>query len=69
MLRAVLEILYAGVGVCRKDETKVKDPKVEDLSMVSIDFWLWAKCLVSHMLMTFFKLLFLTNGNKAAVTF
>lgn len=38
MLRAVLETLYAGVGVCKKDEAKVKDPKVEVLSMVSIDF-------------------------------
>lgn len=38
MLRAVLETLYAGVGVCRKDDAKVKDPKVEVLSMVSIDF-------------------------------
>lgn len=38
MLRAVLETLYAGVGVCKKDEAKVKDPKVEVLSMVSIEF-------------------------------
>lgn len=37
MLRAVLEILYAGVGSSSKFEDMARDPMVEVLSVVSND--------------------------------
>lgn len=52
MLRAVLETLYAGVGVCWNCEDRVIDPKVEVLSMVSMEFMdagaVYHLCVASH---------------------